>query len=67
MPPVEKPIRGGGPPNPSKARQIERLDPQFLELQRVLEARRVGLTTSALGAAPEHVLVFETNGPPDER
>ena len=66
VPPVVKPPRGGGPPNPGKRRQIERLDRQFLELQRVLDARRADLSTSALGAAPEHVLVFETNGPPDE-
>ena len=64
--PVQKPTPRGGTPNPSKQRQIERLDPQFLELQRALEARRPELTTSALGAAPEHVLVFETNGPPDK-
>jgi hypothetical protein len=66
VPLVKKTGGGGGPRNPTKARQIERLDPQFLELQRVLEARRADLSTSALGAGPEHVLVFETNGPPDD-
>lgn len=59
-------MRGGGSPNPTKTRQIERLDPQFLALQQALDGRKAELSQSALGAAPEHVLVFETNGPPDE-
>jgi hypothetical protein len=66
VPRVEKQTRGGGAQNPSKVRQIERLDPQFFALQRALEAHKADLSTSALGAAPEHVLVFETNGPPGE-
>jgi len=66
VPRVERPPGRGGAKNPTKARQIERLDPQFLELRRALEARRADLSTSALGAAPEHVLVFETNGSPDK-
>lgn len=65
VPPVQKRAPGGGAPNPTKARQIQRLDRQFLELRRVFEARNAELSTSALGAAPEHVLVFETNGLPD--
>lgn len=65
VPLVEKTKPRGGSPNPSRERQIERLEPQFLALQKVLDARNAELATSALGAAPEHVLVFETNGPPD--
>ncbi len=56
--------RGGGAPNPPKKRQIQRLDPQFIDLQRVLEARNALLSQTPGGSAPEHVLVFETNGPP---
>lgn len=66
VPRVEKRPPRGGSPNPTKTRQIERLDPQFLALQEVLDARKAQLSASALGAAPEHVLVFETNGPPEE-
>lgn len=58
--------RGGGNPNPQKSRQIQRLGPQFLELQRVVAQKETELSSSPLGAAPEHVVVFETNGPLDE-
>ncbi len=66
VPPVQKPSMRGGPGNPTKKRQIERLEPEFQELRRVLDAHRAELSSSALGAGPEHVLVFETNGRPDE-
>jgi Subtilase family len=56
------PPRGGGAPNPRKARQIERLGPQFLELQNVLASRGALLADSVAATAPEHVLVFVTNG-----
>src|SRR4051812_22306983 len=54
--------RGGGPRNPGKARQIQRLDPQFLALQAALDERRMSLEASPAGVAPEQVVVFETNG-----
>lgn len=57
------PPKGGGAPNPKKARQLERLEPQFLELQRVLASRGAVLSEGAAATAPEHVLVFVTNGP----
>jgi hypothetical protein len=57
------PIIGGGAPNPKKARQIERLEPQFQELQRVLASRGAALSEAAAATAPEHVLVFVANGP----
>lgn len=65
-PPLKKPSRGGGASNPGKERQVQRLEPQFQELRAVLDAHNAELTSSAFGAAPEHVLVFETNGPPDD-
>ncbi|HRG96613.1 MAG TPA: S8 family peptidase [Polyangiaceae bacterium] len=55
--------RGGGPSNPKKARQIERLAPKFTELQQAIDARRGALQADAAGVALEQVLVFETNGP----
>jgi hypothetical protein len=55
--------RGGGPSNPKKARQVERLAPKFTELQQALDARRGALQGDAAGVALEQVLVFETNGP----
>jgi hypothetical protein len=55
--------RGGGPSNPKKARQVERLAPRFTELQQALETRRGALHGDAAGVALEQVLVFETNGP----
>jgi hypothetical protein len=57
------PTIGGGAPNPKKARQIERLEPQFQELRRVLASRGATLSEAAAATAPEHVLVFVTNGP----
>lgn len=66
VPPLAKPPPRGGASNPSKERQVQRLESQFLELRAVLDAHNAELTSSAFGAAPEHVLVFETNGPPDE-
>src|SRR6185436_10499187 len=57
------PIIGGGAPNPRKARQIERLEPQFQELQRVLGSRGAALSEAAAATSPEHVLVFVANGP----
>ncbi len=65
-PPLPKPSGGGGQQGPSKQRQLERLEPQFAELRRVLDAQNARLAQSALGAGPEHVLVFETNEAPDE-
>jgi Subtilase family len=56
-------VKGGGAPNPKKGRQIERLGPQFLELQRVLDARGALLSDTVAATAPEHVLVVVTNGP----
>jgi hypothetical protein len=53
---------GGGPANPKKARQAERLAPRFTELQQVLEARRGAIQGDAAGVSLEQVLVFETNG-----
>ena len=57
------PLRGGGPANPRKARQLERLAPRFSDLQQVLEAHRGAIQSDAAGVALEQVLVFETNGP----
>lgn len=54
---------GGGPRNPKKGRQIERLDPKFETLQQLLASRRAALQADPGGVAPEQVLVFETNGP----
>jgi hypothetical protein len=62
VPSVLSPPRGGGARNPKKARQIERLDAQFLVLQEVLDQRRAAVSAAAVATAPEHVLVFETNG-----
>lgn len=58
-----QPARGGGPRNPKKGRQIERLDPKFDTLQALLASRRAALQADPGGVAPEQVLVFETNGP----
>jgi hypothetical protein len=55
-------IYGGGAPNPGKTRQIQRLDPQFRELQRVLDAHAALISETAAATAPEHVLVLVTNG-----
>lgn len=53
---------GSGAPNPRKARQLERLGPQFEALRAAMEQRRLALQDSASGAPMEQVLVFETNG-----
>lgn len=57
------PRGGGGAKGPGKARQLERLSPQFLQLQAALGEKRAALQTDAGAVAPELVLVFETNGP----
>ncbi|NOU33041.1 MAG: S8 family peptidase [Polyangiaceae bacterium] len=57
------PTGRGGPTNPKKARQVERLAPKFTELQEALVERRGALQGDAAGVALEQVLVFETNGP----
>jgi hypothetical protein len=54
----------GGAKKPNKARQVERLGPQFVELQRAIAAQAMAISEGAIGGAPEHVLVFETIGPP---
>jgi hypothetical protein len=66
VPPVERTGPSGGTPNPAKGVQIRRLDPQFAELQRVLDAQNAIVAAAPGGASPEHVLVFETNGPPQD-
>lgn len=51
---------------PKKARQVQRLDPQFVELQRAIDGRAMLMSTGAIAASPEYVLVFETDGPVKE-
>lgn len=51
---------------PSRARQDERISPQFTVLQQALEARRLRLQTEATGIAPEEVIVLETVDSVDE-
>jgi hypothetical protein len=63
LPSQERVRPGGGAPNPKKGRQIQRLGPGFQQLQRAFESNAASLTDDATGAGPEHVLVFETNGP----
>jgi hypothetical protein len=58
--------RGGGASPPKKARQIQRLGPAFQQLRRAFESAAATLTDNTTGAGPEHVLVFETNGPVKE-
>src|SRR5208337_3661589 len=56
--------RGGGPIRlPTHARQVERIEPKFLTLQRVFESQKTRLQVEAAGTAPEQVLVLETVGP----
>lgn len=62
----ERRKRGGGPQLPKKPRQVQRLAPSFLALQKVLDAQKAQLTESPIGAEPEHVLVFETVGHPEK-
>ncbi len=52
-PRASPPPIGGGAPNPKKARQVERLEQQFLELQKVLDARGALLSETAAATAPE--------------
>ena len=54
---------GGKIHRPSRARQGERVSPQFTVLQQVLEARRIRLQTEATGIIPEEVIVLETVEP----
>lgn len=60
--PKARPI-GGGAKGPRKARQVERLEPQFAVLRQILESKRAALQIDPGGPAIEQVLVFETNGP----
>lgn len=52
--------------SPRKAQVVERLDPQFLALQTLFEARAAALQSSPASVAPELVLVLETSGPAKE-
>lgn len=47
---------------PSHARQGQRINPQFQQLQRAFEARNMELQSSPLGAVCEQVIVLETAG-----
>ncbi|HKY40327.1 MAG TPA: S8 family peptidase [Polyangiaceae bacterium] len=62
VPPIDRGGGGGGPSLPSKATQVERLDPKFAELKRVLDAHNAVIATNPGAASPEQVLVFETVG-----
>jgi len=65
VPPIDREGGGGGGiAFPSKGRSIERLEPQFAELKRVLDARNAVLASAPGAASPEQVLVLETIGPP---
>lgn len=62
--PFRRPGGGGGKQaKPKKARQVERLEPMFLQLAASVEAKRAELSASPLAVSPEQVVVFETNGP----
>jgi hypothetical protein len=63
LPPQERVLLRGGAPNPRKGRQIRRLGPGFQQLRRAFESCAATMTDNATGAGPEHILVFETNGP----
>ena len=57
--------RGGGSPNvkiPSHDRQIQRLKPKMMELQRAIDSNKILMQQSAAGIEPEKTLVFVTNG-----
>ena len=57
--------RHGGKPNvkiPSHDRQIQRLHPSMLELQRAIDSNKILMQQSATGIEPEKTLVFVTNG-----
>ncbi len=63
---AKRPKPRGGTAGPNKARQIERLTPQFAALQEALAEKRAALQANSSGIAPEQVLVLETNGPASE-
>lgn len=51
------------PPHfPSASRQVDRLNPQFAQLEKVFSSQNAELRLSAAGSEPEKVLVFETIG-----
>ena len=57
--------RYGGSGNlrsPSRARQVERLEPQFAALQDALDHRRAILQTTDPGVVPEEVVVLDIRG-----
>lgn len=62
---AKKESRSGGKSGlafPPHERQVERLSPQFEELQHAFDARLVSLQMDPVGAVPEQVLVLETIG-----
>src|SRR4029077_3807506 len=66
---AEKARRSGGGATvvvPSRARQAERLQPQFDRLVTAFTERRVTLQAAVDGAAVEQVVVFEIAGSVDE-
>lgn len=60
-------LAGGSPRQhrPDRARQTERLAPQFARLDAAFAARRAKLSATASGLVPEEVVVLETVGPVD--
>jgi len=60
-------LTGGAsrPHHPDRARQAERLAPQFARLEAAFAARRAKLSATASGLVPEQVIVLETVGPVD--
>jgi len=57
--------RHGGPGHlhyPNKSRQLERLKPQFAELEKAFENRAIEIKNSSAGILPEQVLVIEVIG-----
>ena len=64
--PGKKKNKSGGDPGlhfPSRKRQADRLETQFLSLQQALERRSVQLRADSSGILPEEVIVLETAGP----
>ena len=54
---------GGGPIGlPTRARQVERIGPKFITLQKAFESQKARLQVEAAGTTPEQVLVLETVG-----
>jgi hypothetical protein len=53
------------PHHPDRARQAERLTPQFARLEAAFAGRRAKLSATAAGLVPEDVIVLETAGPVD--